>query len=261
MGRRTSSGRIGAPTFGGLLASNNTTITTDDDADIILDPTGTGRVLIEGNAQLNEESALRFADSDNTGYVGFKAAATVPSNVTWTLPTADGNNLEAIVTDGSGNLSFAAVGAIISNNTTDSNTHYPLLSTATTGVANAVRTTSGKLEFVPSTGTLEVDNLTVEGTMQADTIVETSSLVYKENIEPITDALDKITQLAGVKYNRKQTGLQESGLIAEQVSEILPELVSLDKDKNPNSVAYSRLTAYLIEAVKELKQQIDDLKR
>jgi hypothetical protein len=53
---------------------------------------------------------LRFADSDSSNWVAFQAPATVSSNVTWTLPAADGTANQALVTNGSGTLSWAAAG-------------------------------------------------------------------------------------------------------------------------------------------------------
>jgi hypothetical protein len=53
---------------------------------------------------------LRFADSDSSNWVAFQAPATVSSNVTWTLPAADGTSNQALVTNGSGTLSWATAG-------------------------------------------------------------------------------------------------------------------------------------------------------
>jgi hypothetical protein len=67
-------------------------------------------------------------------------------------------------------------------------------------------------------------------------------------------------QLVGVTYDRKDMDKHEAGLIAEDVNKIIPELVSKDADGNPHGIQYSKLTAYLIEAVKSLKNEIDTLK-
>jgi hypothetical protein len=62
------------------------------------------------NLTLPGQADLRFADSDSSNYVAFQAPATVATNVTWTLPSADGTSGQALVTDGSGTLSFANAG-------------------------------------------------------------------------------------------------------------------------------------------------------
>jgi hypothetical protein len=59
---------------------------------------------------LNAQGDVRFADSDSSNYVAFQGASTIASNVTWTLPSADGSNGQAIVTNGSGTLSFGNAG-------------------------------------------------------------------------------------------------------------------------------------------------------
>ena len=61
-----------------------------------------------GDITLNAQSDVRFADSDSSNYVALQAPATVSSNVTFTLPSADGTANQALKTDASGNLSFAS---------------------------------------------------------------------------------------------------------------------------------------------------------
>jgi len=63
---------------------------------------------IAENLSLNDQGDLRFFDSDSSNYVAFQAPATVSSNLTWTLPATDGASGEALTTDGSGTLSWAA---------------------------------------------------------------------------------------------------------------------------------------------------------
>jgi hypothetical protein len=62
------------------------------------------------NVQLGGTGALRFADTDNSNYVAFKAPGTVASNVTWTLPATDGTSSQVLSTNGSGTLSWAPAG-------------------------------------------------------------------------------------------------------------------------------------------------------
>ena len=60
--------------------------------------------------RLPNRNEVRFGDADNSNYVSLRAGATIASNVSFTLPTADGTSGQAIVTNGSGALSFAAAG-------------------------------------------------------------------------------------------------------------------------------------------------------
>ena len=61
-----------------------------------------------GDITLNAQSDVRFADSDSSNYIALQAPATVSSNVTFTLPDADGSANQVLKTDGSGALGFAS---------------------------------------------------------------------------------------------------------------------------------------------------------
>jgi hypothetical protein len=79
-----------------------------------------------------------------------------------------------------------------------------------------------------------------------------SSRRWKTNIEPLQGALAKVGQLRGVSYDVKASGKHEVGVIAEEVGEVVPEVVSWNQDgKQAEGVDYGRLTALLIEATKE----------
>jgi len=82
-----------------------------------------------------------------------------------------------------------------------------------------------------------------------------SSRKFKTNIQTLDGALAKVEQLRGVSYDLKANGKHEVGVIAEEVGEVVPEVVSWDKNgTDAQGVDYGRLTALLIEATKE--QQI-----
>jgi hypothetical protein len=67
-------------------------------------------IVTTGNLTLNAQGDLRFGDSDSSNWVAFQAPATVSSNVTWTLPAADGTTGQVLSTNGSGTLSWATGG-------------------------------------------------------------------------------------------------------------------------------------------------------
>ncbi len=73
--------------------------------------------------------------------------------------------------------------------------------------------------------------------------------------------MQKIEQLQGVSYERKADGKHEIGVVAEDVAQIVPEVVSRDPNTHDvQGVDYSRLTALLIEAVKAQQSEIQELK-
>ena len=124
----------------------------------------------------------------------------------------------------------------------------------------------GEIYYDQTTNTLRIfdgdtqGGVGISGQITAATIVETSSIVFKENITPIENALDTVMKLFGVFYDRKDTKEHEAGLIAEDVYKHAPDLVSLDKDGKPYGIKYTKLGAYLVESIKELKQEINSLK-
>ena len=99
--------------------------------------------------------------------------------------------------------------------------------------------------------------ITVTGTCQATDFNSTSDIKLKTNIQTIEDPLAKLVQIEGVSFNWKEDNRPALGVIADQVQEILPELVT---DGDPKTVNYNGLIGLLIEAVKEQQVQITELK-
>ncbi|MFH2036248.1 MAG: tail fiber domain-containing protein, partial [Candidatus Zixiibacteriota bacterium] len=93
-----------------------------------------------------------------------------------------------------------------------------------------------------------------------------SDVAFKKDIVPIDNALSTVDHITGVKYSWRTNEYPERhfgsdrqiGLIAQEVKEVLPEAVTLQSD-GYYSIDYSRLTPLLLEAIKELKKQNDDL--
>ena len=100
---------------------------------------------------------------------------------------------------------------------------------------------------------------TFSSTISCTALTETSTIKVKENIVNLDSALTKVEKLQGVSYNRIGSTIKEIGLIAEAVEEIYPEFVQYDEKGEPIGLHYSRLTAVLIESVKELKSRIEEL--
>ena len=95
------------------------------------------------------------------------------------------------------------------------------------------------------------------GTITATDFNSTSDLNLKEKIKTIENSLDTLTQLRGVSFDWKETGKGSYGVIAQELEAVLPELV---KQGEVKSVNYNGLIGVLIEAVKELKKEIEELK-
>jgi len=120
------------PTNGIFLPSANTvSISTNSTERFKINGTGEATVL-GGNLTLNAQGDLRFADSDSSNFIALQAPATISSNVTLTLPSADGSNGQVLTTNGSGTLSFTTPAAT-SDKITEGNTEAEVVDTGSNG--------------------------------------------------------------------------------------------------------------------------------
>lgn len=86
-----------------------------------------------------------------------------------------------------------------------------------------------------------------------------SAARYKEQIETIDDAASLVAALRGVRYHWRDDGRADIGLVADEVAEVLPELVHFDADGAPAGLRYAPLVAVLIEHANSQQQTIDEL--
>ena len=218
--------------------------------------TTAGGIAVNKNVSIGKAGGtgrLRILGS-TSGTITFASPA-APTSQDYVLPTAyPAVAGYALTADLSGNMSWAAAGATVSDDTSTT-TLYPTMFTASSGAATTLKVSSSKMSFNASTGTLTTTAIST------GTLTETSSIAFKENLNPITGALDKVLQLASYTYDRKDgSSKNEAGLIAEDVNKVIPNVVTLDKDGNPFGIQYTKLTAYLVEAIKSLKEEINQLK-
>ena len=81
----------------------------------------------------------------------------------------------------------------------------------------------------------------------------------KTNISTIENALDKVDTLRGIVYKNIMTGERDSGLIAQDVKEVLPEVVR-NVDEFMLGIEYGNMMGLIVESIKELRKEINDLK-
>ncbi len=141
-----------------------------------------------------------------------------------------------------------STGINATDDTTTAADHY-LVFVAANGSIQLAEVSTTKLYFRPSTGQLSATDFNT-----------LSDIAYKENIEPISNALNKILDMRGVSYRMKDSKKQSLGVIAQEIQNILPEVVS-ENDNGSKTVSYNNIIAVLIEAIKELKEEVDRLKK
>jgi len=135
----------------------------------------------------------------------------------------------------------------MADDTTTNATYYPTFSTATSGTVSSLKSSSSKLTFNPSTGTLS-----------ATVINSLSDSRYKTNIRSLGYGLSTVLALTGYKYELIDSNQTSLGLIAQDVEKVVPEVVITDVD-GKMGINYSAMIAVLVEAVKELTAKVATL--
>lgn len=111
-------------------------------------------------------------------------------------------------------------------------------------------------------GSLSVNGaITSNGVITGASFNSTSSLRYKKDVETLNNTLKTVSQLRGVRFNWKDSGSADIGFIAEEVEQIIPEIVQKNDKNEPISIDYSKVTSVLVEAVKELARKVEILEK
>jgi hypothetical protein len=232
-----------------------TTSTADGDGDffVVVDSVGAEKKLTKANINIS-------GFNNNSGFT---------TNTGTVTSVTGGNGLTGTVTT-SGSL---AVGAGTGIDVAADAISVDVSDFMTNGVNNRVLTATGADAMnAEANMTFDGSTLAVTGAITATgdvTAFYTSDKNLKQNIVNIDNSLDKVSKLNGVYYNWTKEALEknkhlvdekEVGVIAQDVEAVLPELVATREDGS-KAVRYERLCAVLIESVKELKKEIEELKK
>ena len=233
-----------------------------------VDTSGTGYAV--GTLVANIEGATTVTSTTLIGKLKKTA-----SDTEFTLPAADGSANHVLTTAGNGTLSFAGI------NNNSWNGVDLAVANGGTGASDAAGArnnlgldTDDDVQFF-SLGVGTAGSGTQGEIRAADNITAyySSDQRLKENIVNIPNALDKVMDINGVEFdwsteymeahggeddlfNRKH----QVGVIAQEVEKVLPEVVA-DRPDGYKAVRYEQLVPLLIEAIKELKTQLDELKK
>jgi hypothetical protein len=257
-GFTTSTGTV-SPVWTNVIDNGNSSIMLST---LFAGGTG-GKIILDGNVginQINPETRLHVTQSAPGGIGG------LPSNTTAILDSASDNYLTFRNSADNG----SQAGLVFQDNNVGG---FIVFKNATGTVATGSDSMmygayqdhiflNGSSEVIGYGGKSETMRITSAGNVNiAGTLTEASTRRIKENIRPITGALDKVTALSGVLYDKIDgTANDEPGLIAEDVYDVIKELVVLDEEGKPAGIKYTKTVAYLVEAVKELSDQIKELK-
>lgn len=234
---------IGVTTLTGTGAVNESTVLleiVDGAADI------GGNLVVGGTADLSASTAdLLMKTSSSTQSIQFVGVntglienGTAADNV---VPTEKAVK-EYVDSQVGGNTNAETI------NTADNQdaVAYSLPFVSATGVGVSMYTDATQLNYNPSTGLLVAQDFN-----------SLSDIRYKENVETIDSALAKVRELRGVEFDWKNTPGSSVGVIAQEVQEVYPQLVTEGEDKI--TVNYNGLTGLLIQAVKELSARVEEL--
>jgi hypothetical protein len=228
------------------------------------------RVGFESNASTNfiidaGTGARKFSVSPS-GNVSVAGSLNVGGNITTAgdIDVTGDLTVSGIIT---GDISGSAASA--GNADTVTNGVYTVGNQTINGIKTFANNTASTNR---STGSVViVGGLGVSGDINAGgeiTAFATSDARFKTNIENIPNALSKIEKLNGVTFNwndlakeveSKDTEVKEAGVIAQEVNEVLPEVVTV-RENGYMAVRYEKLVPLLIEAIKELHEEIKTLK-
>jgi hypothetical protein len=257
-----------------ILVSNGTDIV---EATNFISTTG-GNLTITGTltlSNLTASTALALNASKevvsvtNTGS-GNNVLATSPTLTTPNLGTPSAATLTnatglPIVGGTTGTLSVARGGT----GATDAGTARSNLSVPSTTGSGASGTwaisisgtasNASALGGVSSSGYALLSGATFTGNVNAPAYFYTSDLRVKNNVKTLTDALAKVNAMRGVSFDWANGMGSTVGVIAQEMCEVVPEVVVVDKETAMMSVAYGNLVGVLIEAIKELSAKVEAL--
>jgi len=207
-----------------------------------------GQVL-SGIAQ-TAQTLLSTSSINTTGIITASSfsGSLAASNLTGTVPTV---RLASGTADGTtflrGDSTWATSAVTITDDTSTNATRYPTFISNTSGTLSAANVSSTKLYFNPSTGVLN-----------ATTFTSLSDRNKKTNIRPIENSVALVQRLQGVRFDWIENNKPSLGLIAQEVEEVIPELVETGAD-GTKTLSYGNIIGVLIEAIKEQQIRIEEL--
>jgi hypothetical protein len=140
-------------------------------------------------------------------------------------------------------------GTTITDDTSTNETRYLTLTAASSGSISTANVSTTKLFFNPSTGLLTSTDYN-----------SSSDKRLKKNVKTVTGALATVDALRGVSFEWKEGSAKAIGMIAQEVQEVIPDVVTTD-DNGYMGIKYTNVIGVLVEAIKELKADFEAYKK
>jgi hypothetical protein len=243
-----------------FTSSINTTIKSKLDADGV----------ISSSAQLTTTFDTRYLNTNGDGVVSGSSQIAF-SGVTGTVSNAQlANSTISGISLGS-NLATLTIGTGLSGTSYNGSGAVTIANTGVTsavaGTGVSVSAATGAVTFSIGQAVATTSNVTFGTVTATGDIVafSTSDKRHKNNIQTISNAVLKVKQLNGVTWewnddvNEVTKSTPKTGLIAQEVKEILPQVVT-ERADGFLALDYSKMVGLLVEAIKEQQIQIDQLK-
>ena len=225
-----------------------------DNADNSFKITNVWDGLATGTTTSNLTDTTKFMIDNSTGNVGIGTGSSTPSEK---LHVLGNTRLQGIVYIGANNPGGGDNDAAYLRYHVHSGETTELQLVCTNDAADDIGLYPGNTIGGLSGGIGEVN---CYGKVNAPSFNATSDIRHKENIVELKNSLEKITSLRAVNYNLKETpNVKAAGLIAQEVDEIIPEAISKKKE-DKWTLDYNTITGYLVDCIKELKKENDELK-
>jgi len=272
----THSGSVGDITCStGALDINAGTVNIKDEAS----SETMASFVSDGAVTLNHDNTARLATTSAGCEVTGTLAVSGTSAFTGKITSDNGIDIDNITIDGteidlsSGDLTVDVAGDIILDadggdiTFKDGGTEFGNISNSSSDMLIQSAVSDKDMKFNGNDGGSTITALTLDMsaagaatfndsiTAGAD-ITAFSDMRIKHDIETIEGALAKVSDMRGV-YFKRNNGEAGTGVIAQEIENILPEVV---KDGEYKSVAYGNMVGILIEAIKELKAEVEKLK-
>ena len=227
-----------------------------------------GDIDVDGTANLDVVDIDGAVDMAST--LGVTGVVTANAGVVIDNITIDGTEIDLssgdLTVDVAGDIVLDADGADIKF--LDDGTHYASISNSSSDVLLTSIVSDKDIKFNGNDGGSGITALTLDmsaagaATFNND-VTAFSDKRLKDNIETIPNALDKVCAMRGVTFTRNDNNDQPgTGVIAQEMQEVFPVVVKENKDDlNTLSVSYGNLVGVLIEAIKELKEEVEKLKK